>query len=313
MDKNTIRRIVKEELAAKGIKPVREASGVSLSDIKDKAAFGNWVKTKMKNSIPSSVADADVANYIEQNPDSTTISGTKLADMFLAKISLGKSLPKMRDDELGKVDTALKAGTLSVDNDKAKKSDYSRGEADYATIGRELGFSNQNALNMQAAGMEKIKHLLGGVNIEDMDQDDLADVMDKIHNTADEVAGTVAKILANSSAEKAIELLSKHVDVGPQDAAGIKELKQISDTSGPVVAAQILVDDLLDTPSGESIFRFFQDMVAKVFRKEKDEEQVAAGVKGRRGRPSLADIQARAAAGDQKAKDYLAARAAKGK
>lgn len=315
-----IENIVKEEVAKKKV-ALAEARGFQgskgvddvFSLVTDKEDFGRWVKTKMKNTIPAEIPNSKVVDYLDKNPGSTTISASQLVDMYRNKGSLANAMSSKRvDKELQVVDKAMKAGQLQTGGAASAGLDTLH---TFDDIGRELGVSKQSATNIYDLAVQKLGFLTNKIDLRDMDEDDLADLMDKIQNTTDEAAVKVAKIARVSANPEAFaSSLVKAVGENPGTGPEIKELLDIAKSSedGVLVAAQVLSDDLLDN-SSSTIFKFFQEIIAKIFLKEKDAEQVASGLKGKRGRPSLDVMKQRAAAGDQKAIDYLAARDAKNK
>lgn len=151
----------------------------------DMTSFGSWVKTKMTNTIPAEVADADVFEYIKSHPGSTNIGLEGLQDMFSALPGLRKTFQTSRfgkelDKEIDK--KAANAAKLAAGGKQRAEHVASDDEAwdekapvpqSLENIGKELDLTRERVRQIEAGAKEKLKAMFG---VEDLSEiEDLSD------------------------------------------------------------------------------------------------------------------------------------------
>lgn len=275
--KEKIKNLVQEEF-----KRLKDKGEVELSP-QQKSSFGSWVKAKMSNTIPGSIKDDEVFDYIKQNPGSTKVSLGQLTTLFLDKEKIKSGLGK-RD-----FDKQLDAVKTKLDATKT----YTTGETDYDTIGKEFGVTKQRTEQIAGDAMRKLITLLKG-GASSSDEQGIGSLLEILKDTTMQAANIVASIAANENIRNGEDLIASLGRVGIKGVSGIQddpligEFVSYAKEVGPAQAAQVLIDDLLETSvdaEGGNDLKFFQDIVSAIIKKKVIEpEELAAGLRKKPGR-----------------------------
>lgn len=201
---DTVRELVKEELnqAREASRPAKLSEAVKVSELEpddinpifsgmrpaDRNAMVKWIMryyfTPAKKDQPwwsNKITPENVLAFISHPKSGFPLTPREMVDDWGIKKSLKTDLPQITDQE---IDAFEKNEPVNNSGEKTLKD-----------IGDALGVTIPMARNIEMAGLEKLKKLLGGKNALSMDEDELDDLMANVEEARQKVSVEFAAAL----------------------------------------------------------------------------------------------------------------------
>lgn len=306
--RSLVRKIVQEEFTKQIQETLQEEeSPVASTDVPKRFAkvwatlpknkwdeFGKWVKTHFGQKVPADLDDKDVVSFIDKNPGSFNMSPVRLVDMFTSMPKIKSGLSAMTDKNFNDIEDEVERRKAQDTGMGVPK--YQHGDVSFTAAGEELGVTDAGAKKMADRGQEHIGRFFGGKRPEalnaqefealfgqggkfDAAVDKAADIYTRMLVAAQ---GDVDKVFASLTAAGAMQAGE---DLPADEREAVKYLADLAANGKADLAKEMLVQDIDRNLGEDVIWKSFQNLVARLVRKEMDAADIAAGLKRGRGRP----------------------------